>query len=258
MGRGAALRFVVGGALGNSPAKEGRMEKPAQLMLEALGRAALEPAGAPLVGSRLAPGLFPATPPGKQAAQRSIEQGYLRVLRTENRGKLVHEICAVTEKGLAYLLSQVSPRQVLEDLVRALEARQSQVSDLVTAARQTQTTLEALRAVAEKVLLGSTAETRPGPSVNGSETWKASILSCLTQWSTGRASDDCPLPELFRQAQQTAAALTIGRFHDGLRFLHDRGQIYLHPWTGPLYDLPEPVYALLAGHEIVYYASLRK
>ena len=39
---------------------------------------------------------------------------------------------------------------------------------------------------------------------------------------------------------------------------HDLGKIYLHPWTGPLYDIPEPPYALLIGHEIAYYASIRK
>jgi hypothetical protein len=51
--------------------------------------------------------------------------------------------------------------------------------------------------------------------------------------------------------------LTIGRFHDGLRRLHDEGQAYLHPWTGPLYAMPEPAFALLVGHEVAYYASPR-
>ena len=31
-------------------------------------------------------------------------------------------------------------------------------------------------------------------------------------------------------------------------------QVYLHPWTGPLYALPEPAFALLVGHEVAYYA----
>jgi hypothetical protein len=51
--------------------------------------------------------------------------------------------------------------------------------------------------------------------------------------------------------------VTIGQFHDGLRRLHDGATIYLHPWTGPLYELPEPRFALLVGHEIAYYASSR-
>ena len=45
---------------------------------------------------------------------------------------------------------------------------------------------------------------------------------------------------------------------DGLRKLHQQEQIYLHPWTGPLYDLPEPALALLVGHEVAYYASRRE
>jgi hypothetical protein len=52
-------------------------------------------------------------------------------------------------------------------------------------------------------------------------------------------------------------SLTIGLFHDGLRGLCEAQCIYLHPWTGPLYDMPEPALALLVGHEIAYYASFR-
>jgi hypothetical protein len=62
---------------------------------------------------------------------------------------------------------------------------------------------------------------------------------------------------LFGQARQASPGLTIGQFQDGLRRLLDAGHIYLHPWTGPLYDIPEPPYALLIGHEIAYYASIR-
>jgi hypothetical protein len=42
-----------------------------------------------------------------------------------------------------------------------------------------------------------------------------------------------------------------------LRLLYDAGRIYLHPWTGPLYAVPEPTFALLVGHNVAYYASLR-
>ena len=48
---------------------------------------------------------------------------------------------------------------------------------------------------------------------------------------------------------------TLGGFHDALRRLHRSGRVYLHPWTGPLYSLPDPSYALLVGHEVAYYAS---
>ncbi|HXG09042.1 MAG TPA: hypothetical protein VNK04_04570 [Gemmataceae bacterium] len=232
-------------------------DKSMPLILTALSRAAADPVGLPLHGTRTAPGLFAATAAGKLAAQRCKEEGYLRVLRTETRGKAALEVCTITEKGLAYLLAQTSPRQVLEDLVRALQSRQAQADELLAVARQMQEGLEALRATAEKVLeqVSRPASVGPAASANGAETWPAAALACLARWEASGASEDCPLPELYRQ---TAASLTIGQFHDGLRRLYEQAQIYLHPWTGPLYEIPEPPYALLIGHEIAYYASLRR
>jgi hypothetical protein len=236
-------------------------DKSTQLVLDALSRAVADPAGLPLHGNKTAPGLFAATAAAKQTAQRCKDEGYLRAVRTETKGKATREICAITEKGLAYLLSQVSPKQVLEDLVRALEARQGQTSELLATAQQMQAGLDALKATAEKVLQ---QVHKPAPAVsaatssNGSDTWIAALLAYLGRWQASGASEDCPLPDLYRHAKQTAPPLTIGHFHDGLRQLHETEQIYLHPWTGPLYDIPEPPYALLVGHEIAYYASLRR
>ena len=121
---------------------------------------------------------------------------------------------------------------------------------------------EGERAVAEKALEdlhkpGTNGTARLAATGDDATAWLEDVLSYLTQRHVAGASEDCPLPELFRQAQRTAPHLTIGHFHDGLRRLLERGQIYLHPWTGPLYDLPEPACALLVGHEIAYYASIR-
>lgn len=85
--------------------------------------------------------------------------------------------------------------------------------------------------------------------------WRGDVLTYLQRRHDTGTLEDCPLPVLFELGRRSCADLTIGEFHDGLRELRDREQIYLHPWTGPLYDLPEPSLALLAGHEIVYYAS---
>ena len=82
------------------------------------------------------------------------------------------------------------------------------------------------------------------------------ILARLADWS-GSAGEDCPLPELYRSLSLLDSPPTIGEFHDCLRKLHADGALYLHPWTGPLYALPEPAFALLAGHNIAYYASPR-
>jgi hypothetical protein len=96
------------------------------------------------------------------------------------------------------------------------------------------------------VLLDAPTRTDLGPA----------ILARLADWS-GAAGEDCPLPELYRALSILDAPPSIGEFHDCLRKLHADGTVYLHPWTGPLYALPEPAYALLAGHNIAYYASQR-
>jgi hypothetical protein len=223
-------------------------DKSTQLVLEALGRAAAEPDGVPLLGTK--PALFP--PSARQAAQRCLDENFLRVVRTETRGKADQQYCALTEKGLGFLLQQVHPRHVLEDLLRAVEARQQQLDDLLRLTEKTQADLGGLRLATERVL-----QHFAHASKNGTADWTPAVLACLTRWHD-TAAGDCPLPELLRQVQQTTPALTLGSFHDGLRRLHDQQQIYLHPWTGPLYDLPEPACALLVGHEIAYYASKRR
>jgi hypothetical protein len=95
------------------------------------------------------------------------------------------------------------------------------------------------------------------PAVPQPTDLSAEILARLGNWS-GSAEDDCPLPKLFHSLKTYKPQPTIGEFHDCLRRLHAEGAIYLHPWTGPLYALPEPALALLAGHNIAYYASIRQ
>jgi hypothetical protein len=233
-------------------------DRPTQLLLDGLSRAAADPAGVPLLGGKSSPGLFAATAAGRAVAQRCKDEGLLRVVRTDTRGKAPLDVCAITDKGLAYLLSQANPRQVLEDFIRTLDAKQSQAGELLMVARQMQAGIDALKLTAEKVL----EHMKPPPahangSANGSEAWPGAALSYLARRQEAGAAEDCPLPELYRHARQSAPHLTIGQFHDGLRRLLDAGSIYLHPWTGPLYALPEPPYALLVGHEVAYYASKR-
>ncbi|HEV3202794.1 MAG TPA: hypothetical protein VGY77_00355 [Gemmataceae bacterium] len=238
------------------------VEKSTSMILEALGRAISDPLGLPLFTSKTDSGFFNCSTSGKQAAQKCLENGYLKVVRSETKGKTPQEICTLTEKGLAFLLSHVSPKQVIEDLVRALEMRNAQVAEWITAAKKSQIILEELKSLAGR-FLDHWEKTAPAPnpwrtSGNGSESWPMETLSFLNFWQVSRATEDCPLPELYRHAVQFAPTLSIGHFHDTLRLFHTQEQIYLHPWTGPLYDLPEPSFALLVGHEIAYYASLRK
>jgi len=235
-------------------------DRSTQMLLDGLSRAVADPAGVPLFGGKSVPGLFAAGASGRAVAQRCKDEGLLRVVRTETKGKASLDVCTITEKGLAYLLSQVSPKQVLEDFIRTLDAKQSQAGELLMIARHMQAAIDALKLTAERVLEQLHQPAAPpsaNGSANGSEAWPGAVLSYLGQREEAAAAEDCPVPELFRHAQLTAHGLTIGHFHDGLRRLVDAGQIYLHPWTGPLYALPEPPYALLVGHEIAYYASKR-
>jgi hypothetical protein len=260
MGVRAELRSVVSRRMLHQTREGGLADKSFPLILEALSLAASDPGGLPLFGNKSCPGLFRAGGAAKALAQQCKDEGYLRVVATEPKGKSVQEHCAITEKGLAFLLSQLSPKAVLENFVRALESRHGQLGELVTSAQQTQSAMNALKATVEKVL----QEVGKSPQMpqhvangNGLGSGKALVLSYVTQWAASRPSEDCPLSEVYEHARKQLPTLTIGRFHDSVRQLYEEQKIYLHPWTGPLYELPHPVCALLVGHEIAYYASLR-
>jgi hypothetical protein len=242
-------------------AREGALaDKSLQLIVDGLSRAAAEPGGMPLHGSSKRPGLFANTAAARLAAGRCKDEGYLRVIERENNGKMTPELCAITEKGLAYLLDHASPKQILEEINQVLRGYQAQVTQLVATAQKWQNGIGELAATIEQVLeqaLRPSPGSGPALSANGSETWLAAVFALLVEWRSSPRSSDCPLPELYRRAAPVWPGLTIGHFHDGLRRLHDQQKIYLHPWTGPLYELPEPAFALLIGHEIAYYASTR-
>jgi len=238
-------------------------DKSTSLILEALSRAATDPAGMPLYGSKAMPGLFAASATARQAAETCKQNDYLRVVRSETRGKATHEVCALTDKGLHYLLSQSSPRKVLEALVQAVEASRQDVTRLTSTVQQMAGGLDALKTSAEKVMnaavkgdMGLThAQWLTKSNGTPATDLAPAVLSHLTRWHSATPAEDCPLPELYRRLRP--AAVTIGQFHDALRSLHDRAQIYLHPWTGPLYQIPDPALALMVGHALAYYASLR-
>ena len=96
------------------------------------------------------------------------------------------------------------------------------------------------------------------PAVDTLDDLAGAVLAHLADWAASAgAAQDCPLPDLYKSLSVREVPPTIGAFHDCLRALHAGRQVYLHPWTGPLYALPEPSCALLVGHEVAYYASAR-
>jgi len=264
-------------------------DKSTRLIRDALTRAAAQPAGIALLASKSGPGLFPQSALAKSAAARCKDEGYLNVVRTESKGKVIREICTITEKGRHFLARQSSPREVLEDFVRVLESRHADIEALSDAVREMRQSLQGIQAVVEDILpqLTESNVTQPNgdhyaPHRNGSpnsstkmngsallvnppppatsmatDSLIAEVKAKLAEWhAAAGASEDCPLPELYRR-METAGRTSIGQYHDCLRQLHDDRMIYLHPWTGPLYAMPEPAFALLVGHEIAYYASIR-
>lgn len=235
-------------------------DKSNQLILEALHRAASEPAGVPLFTTKKSPGLFPGGAGAKPAADQCRQLGLLRPAAAHRSNGTAVDAYAITDKGLDYLLSQLSPKQVLEELASQFERRQAQVQELAATARTWLEEMGALRDVVERTLQDLPGHDQQATGARQSslqEAWLVESLSFLRAWQAGQASGDCPLPDLFRRAQAGLPTLTIGLFHDGLRRLHEQQQIYLHPWTGPLYEIPDPACALLVGHEIAYYASAR-
>jgi hypothetical protein len=228
-------------------------DKLTQQLVDGLSRAAAEPAGLPLFAYKSDPGLFPTT--AKAAAQKCVADRLLRVVRIDERGKQPRELYGLTEAGWDYLLAAVNPRQVLEDFVRVLEQRQGEVGELLGTARVMAESLQGLKDAVARVL--------PQVVVNRIATSKPPdlcerILDELTGWSaSANAGEDCPLPQLYRGLCASGPQPSLGEFHDALRKIHAAGAIYLHPWTGPLYELPDPACALLVGHGVAYYASAR-
>lgn len=234
------------------------MDKSAPMVLDALNRAVLEPGGLPLFAGKQLAGLFASSASARHVAQQCKDDGLLQIVRSESRGKAVQEICAITEKGVAYLLAQSSPKQIIEQFLRALDTRGREIQHLQQTVQLLQESLEGMRTAAEKLVRNLQEPAVNGHAVeNGVDVCMVATLSFLAERQRASAMQDYPLPDLYRKIRENAPTLSIGRFHDGLRKLHQQEQIYLHPWTGPLYDIPEPALALLVGHEVVYYASRR-
>jgi hypothetical protein len=237
-------------------------DRSSDLMLAALSRAAVEPAGLPLFAGRSDPGLFPSTAAAKPIARRAIADGFLAVVGPAGKRG---EVCRVTDAGLKQLHAAADPKPILEDFVRVLEERRRQADELLAAARQMTESLSAMSQVVGGLLPKVTSHRAilppcllegEGPGVRG-DSLADSILAHLADWSSSATGgQDCPLPDLYRAVTAGHPSPSVGRFHDALRRLHADRRVYLHPWTGPLYTLPEPGFALLIGHDVSYYASI--
>jgi hypothetical protein len=222
-------------------------DKYAPLILEALARAAAQPEGTPLFSRKGVLGLFPNSAVGKPAAQKALSEHWLQ-------GDADGTSYVATNAGLHHLIDTQSPKAVLNDFVRVLEDRESQVQHLVNETERLADGLHSLREVLGQMLPRVESTRLPSRGVMTTSDLADCLLTRLRDWSS---LQDCPLPELYRSLSTLEPAPTLGQFHDALRLMHQNGTVYLHPWTGPLYMLPEPALALLVGHEVAYYASLK-
>ena len=251
-------------------------ETIADHIVVALRRAAADPGGVPLTRAKSDPGLFAATAAGRLAAQKALDDGLLELTAATGL-RPGREVATLTEKGVHALAELACPKQVLEDCVRALESRGDDAAKLTREVARLAATLDGMRTMVQAVLprvesariclsngvakaVNPNPERDAMPAVARTVTeLSGALLARLADWgASAQAGQDCPLPELFRSLSTLEEPPTIGAFHDALRDLAAARRLYLHPWTGPLYAVPEPEYALLAGHNVAYYASARR
>lgn len=226
-------------------------DKSGRLVLHALTRAAADPGGSPLFASRSASGLFPATPVGRAAAQKCRDEGWLA-------GDDENTPATLTDKGMAHLLAESSPREVLEDFVRVIESREGQVKSLLDTAHAMQSSLVSLKGTLASVLsrIAPGSDNRLARAFHARHPVGPLAEAVVAALLARRGAGDCPLPELYRLVA-TDAAVSLGAFHDALRALHAEECVRLYPWTGPLHEMPSPQFALLVGHDVAYYAGPR-
>lgn len=255
-----------------------QLAKHRDVITAALARALAAPGGLPLVGGRQA-SLFAATAGGKQAAAAALEAGLLEPVRSEVKGRTATPICVLSERGLEFLKAQAADPAVLRQLLVAVESCGRELSRLGQAVTElgqsfshVHRLLASLTKVEEPVCSqhgernGQAELGRDSPSGTATEAdavkwdqavWHQAVAAELERWQLERGGMDCPLPVLWRRAQQVDPTVTLGNFHDLIRRWHQSHWVHVHPWTGPLHELPEPGIALLVGHAVIYYVSRR-
>jgi hypothetical protein len=191
---------------------------------------------------------------GQQAATWCLQQGWIECVATQRVGKRSVEFYGLTPAGVQWFLHRTDARAALETLQQRLEQFHRQWQNWADTLRTIPDQLAEWRQYLERLATHLTAA-EPNGCIE--DAWHQTVLHGLRHWHETHPHEDCPLPELFRQVQQGHPRLTIGQFHDGLRRLYGEGRIFLHPWAGPIYEIPEPEFAMLVGHALVYYASAR-
>jgi Fe2+ or Zn2+ uptake regulation protein len=209
------------------------------LMLAGLRRLLAEP-GAKLFGGGRSRGVFPQrTVAAERAAALLVQHGYLEA---DDAGA-----CRMTPLGVKWLAENDEVKVLLEDVLRSAETQRERLESIAESCLKEATRL------AQQRMAVSTILARMGSADAGADVLDEAVLQVIqSRHHVGKLAD-CSVADLFHALEERGVEASIGRFHDSLRRLREAGQVRLAPWTGPLYELPEPALALLIGHEVLYY-----
>lgn len=209
---------------------------------------ALESAGVcSLFNKKGVQGLFPLSASGKLAAKYCFEMRLLKVV--EQSTKPYTEMVKITRLGIRAVLEGIKIDRLLENASAIIESPAEK--SVIYQANDDMAFYQSL----EKVV-GSIALKLGAPLSEDFSSPAKHIFILLKEWSDSGRAGDCQLYHLYQQLSPLCPGITPGAFHDALRNLRQKKLIELHPWTGPLYEIPKPELALMAGHEIAWYASL--
>lgn len=203
---------------------------------EGLTRAALHPEGFPTQSTRTTMGLFPAGKEGREAAEQCTSAGWIAV-------DLESFTARLTPSGWSRLVSDPRLDLVMGELLRQIDSWRDQDRLLLQRIRDKSASLDQLREVICQLT---------GRVENSID---SAVLGHLKLLSSAKGMD-VPLATLFASVRVEHSGTSLGNFHDSLRSLRAMGRLHLHAWTGPLHEMPHPETALMAGHDIAYYASL--
>ncbi|NBR04165.1 MAG: hypothetical protein EBT92_00160 [Planctomycetes bacterium] len=217
------------------------------IILQALSYA-LESAGVcSLFNKKGVQGLFPLSASGKVAAKYCLENRLLKVV--EQSTKPFTEMVKITCWGIRSVMEGIKIDKLLENAAAIIES--SGEKGLNKSGTDDAVFYHSLEKTAGLIALKLGA-----PIAEDFNSTSKHILILLKEWSDAGRAGDCQLYYLYQQLSSRCSGVTPGAFHDALRNLRHKKLVELHPWTGPLYEIPKPELALMAGHEIACYASL--
>jgi hypothetical protein len=203
---------------------------------EGLSRAALHPEGFATLATRTSSGLFPPGKEGREAADYCTSAGWIAV-------DLATSTARLTPLGWNRLVTDPRLDLVMAELLRQIDSWRDQDRIILQRLREKSSSLDHLREVISQLMEHGEHATDPA------------VVAHLKLLSSAKGMD-VPLATLFESVRVEHPGTSLGAFHDSLRRLRTMGRLHLHAWTGPLHDMPHPEAALMAGHDIAYYASL--